>query len=29
MSPLEYHLLLALASGPLHVYAIAEHVVAE
>jgi DNA-binding PadR family transcriptional regulator len=29
MSPLEYHLLLAVASGPLHGYAIAERVAAE
>ena len=29
MSLLEYHLLLALASGPLHGYAIAERVAAE
>jgi DNA-binding PadR family transcriptional regulator len=29
MSPLEYHLLLALASGPLHGYAIAERIAAE
>jgi DNA-binding PadR family transcriptional regulator len=29
MSLLEYHLLLALASRPLHGYAIAEHVAAE
>jgi DNA-binding PadR family transcriptional regulator len=29
MSPLDYHLLLALASGPLHGYAIAERVAAE
>jgi len=29
MNPLEYHLLLALADGPLHGYAIAERVAAE
>jgi DNA-binding PadR family transcriptional regulator len=29
MSPLDYHLLLALASGPLHGYLIAERVAAE
>lgn len=29
MSLIENHLLLALASGPLHGYAIAEHVAAE
>jgi len=29
ISPLDYHVLLALASGPLHGYAIAERVAAE